>query len=64
MRVHYSFELIRISLYASLGHHKAYKFSRTNSKSTFQRVELHVVLTQELKGFLQMFGVTEALFGL
>ena len=52
MRVHYSFELIRIGLYASLGHHKAYKFSRTDSKSTFHRVELHVVLTEELKGFL------------
>ena len=40
------------SHYPSLGHHKAQELARIDSERTFQRVEFHVVPSQQFKGFL------------
>ena len=46
--------MIRANLYPSLADHESQEFASTYAKDAFRRIQLHVILPQEVKNFLRV----------
>ena len=52
-----------ISLYSPLGYHKAKESAGADPEGTFQGVQFHAILSEEVEGLLEMRSVIWALLG-